>query len=245
MQVKLLTGRGYVEGHFYRNPSQLTLALDNASGFPRLDAIVARRSYTAKSIVAAVVKGSPDADPKLPTLKKEKTGIWEDLLGYVRVGGSAVTINPGDVSDSRVYVGGTAIRPILVLRTATAQATHSVPYTAKAVLWSIEDSDASSMHDSTNPSRLVAPVSGTYEINAKLKTATTVYASGMQFGKNGTPDAATRIVSAVISSAGTYSTLQRTYKLNAGDYLEVFSLGQASSLDLTPGECFAEMRKID
>lgn len=104
MQVKAKIGRGYVQGHFYRIPTVKTIPIEAASGSPRIDTIVVRRSYTAKKISLEVLKGAPAASPVARSLTKQPTGIWEDALGYVAVSGSAVSIAAGNITDARSFI---------------------------------------------------------------------------------------------------------------------------------------------
>lgn len=131
------------------------------------------------------------------------------------------------------------------LRTTSAQTTAATSYTAKAVTWNVEDFDTDGYHDnSANTSQMVAPAAGLYRVSAKLKTTSTAFASGVQLGVNGVADAASRVINSEEPSAGAYATVTRTYSLNAGDYVEVFSLGEASNLQITIAECFAEMQRV-
>lgn len=132
------------------------------------------------------------------------------------------------------------------VRTSEAQTTHAtVPYTATAVSWNLEDFDTDSMHStSSNKSRLIAPADGLYTVSAKLKTSSTSFASGLQLGKNGSLIPSTIVINHEEPSAGCYSQIHRTFQLVAGDYIEVFSLGEAILLALSLTDCYAEMRRI-
>jgi hypothetical protein len=64
MQVKVDTGRAWVAGHFYENDAQRTLAIaSNSSGNPRIDRVVVRADFTANTITALVITGTPAASP--------------------------------------------------------------------------------------------------------------------------------------------------------------------------------------
>lgn len=130
------------------------------------------------------------------------------------------------------------------VRTNTAQATASAAFTPQAVTWNLEDFDTDGFHDnSVNTTRLTAPAAGQYEVTAKLRCLSTAFGSGVQLGKNGVVDALARVIVPPVAGAGagSFPMITRTYQLNAGDYIEVFSLGEAASLTLQVAECSAQM----
>lgn len=132
----------------------------------------------------------------------------------------------------------------VAVRTAVAQATHGSAFTPTAVNWELEDFDTDGFHSTTtNTSRLVAPAAGQYEVTAKLRGASTAFATGVQLGKNGVVDPLARmIVTPVVGGgAGSFPMISRTFQLLAGDYIQVFSLGEAASLSLVVAECSAQM----
>ena len=140
---------------------------------------------------------------------------------------------------------GAAVRA----RTNTAQATHvTTPYTPQAVTWNLEDFDtngSTAMHStSSNTSRLVAPAPGIYRVTAKLNMASTTLAGGIQLGVNGVVDATTRTIVAPEDSAGSYPSVSASFNLDTGDYVEVFSLGEATAMTIDVVECYAEMERI-
>lgn len=131
----------------------------------------------------------------------------------------------------------------VAVRTSTAQATGGA-YVPTAVTWNLEDYDTDGFHSTAaNTSRLVAPAAGQYQVTAKLRGLSTVYATGVQLGKNGVVDPVARVIVPAIvgGGAGSFPMVTRTFQLVAGDYIEVFSLGEAAGLSLFPGDCFAEM----
>lgn len=249
LQVKVRAGRAFVRGPQRRVENQLTLAVDGPSGSPRIDRVIARRKSVTDGggIEIVVKKGAPAATPQPPSLTQEDHGVWEIPLARFPVSGSAATITAADIIDERTFLATadeTASASASVW-TTTPHTTHPTPYTPLAVAWNQEQFDTANIHSSTsNPTRLTAPIAGLYEVYTKLKTASTAYASGVQLGVNGTPDTRARVIVPAEVSAGAYSQIRKTYQLAAGDYVEVFSLGQAASLTLTVAECFAEMRRV-
>lgn len=105
MQVKVDTGRAWVAGHFYENDAQLTLAISsNASGNPRIDRVVIRADFTANTIAATVITGTPAASPVAPAIT-QSTSVWDIPLAQVAAANGAVTIAAGNVTDERPLVG--------------------------------------------------------------------------------------------------------------------------------------------
>jgi len=128
--------------------------------------------------------------------------------------------------------------------TSTAQATAGSAFIPQAVTWNLEDFDTDGFHDNTtNTTRLTAPAFGQYEVTAKLRGAATAFATGVQLGKNGTPDPKARVIIPAVAGggAGSFPMIIRTFQMNAGEYIEVFSLGEAPSLSLVVAECSAQM----
>lgn len=130
------------------------------------------------------------------------------------------------------------------LRTSTPHTTSGTAYTPLVISWNIEDFDTNNFHAPAQPTRMTASVAGLYQVTAKVRTASTSFASGLQFGVSGTLDTTSRQISPVGTSSGTFSNLTKTYSLPAGGYVEVFSLGQVGSLTLDIAECYAQMIRV-
>lgn len=163
-----------------------------------------------------------------------------DLAAMADTVQDAITDVRSDIPDLNTALVGQGVG----LRTATAHTTSPTAYTPLVISWSIEDFDTSGFHAPAQPTRMTAPVAGLYQVTAKVRTSSTVYASGLQFGVNGTIDASSRQISSVGTSSGTFSSLTKTYSLGIGGYVEVFSLGQVASLSLDIAECYAQMIRI-
>jgi hypothetical protein len=124
MQVKVDTGRAWVAGHFYENDAQRTLAIEaNSSGNPRIDRVVVRADFTANTITATIIKGTPAGSPTAPAIT-QSTSVWDIPLAQVAVANGAVTIAAGNVTDERMLVSPTL--PAMRVPSATAR-TLSVP----------------------------------------------------------------------------------------------------------------------
>ncbi|EQM83430.1 hypothetical protein [Microbacterium maritypicum] len=129
------------------------------------------------------------------------------------------------------------------VKTSTPQATGGA-YVPTPLTWNLEDVDTDGFHSTvSNTSRLVAPAAGQFTVTAKIRGLSTVYATGVQLGKNGVVDPAARqIVPPIVGGgAGSFPTITKTFQMNAGDYIEVFSLGEAAGLSLSAADCFADI----
>lgn len=177
--------------------------------------------------------------------------IWtpdsgDDYALTVDLAATADTVQDAltDVRSDITTLEGTLVGSGVGLRTSTPHTTSGSAYTPLVISWNIEDFDTANYHTSGQPTRMTAPVAGLYQVTAKVRTSSTVYASGLQFGVNGTIDASSRQISPVGTSSGTFSSLTKTYSLAVGGYVEVFSLGQVGSLSLDIAESFAQMIRI-
>lgn len=140
--------------------------------------------------------------------------------------------------------GGTAS---MVRATKTvAQSIANDVYTA--VTFNAEDYDIGGLHDTgVNPSRLTAPATGYWQVNAQVSFAqNTVGYRKFYMAKNGTTQIA---ASAAAVSTGTSTALVAwaTVFLNAGEYVEIFATqtsGAALNIAANTGETFAEMRQV-
>lgn len=105
MQVKVRSGDAWLAGRKYKNSAQITLAIAAANpSNPRIDLVVLRMDYTAKTVVAAVKTGTASGSPTAPTLQQD-TAIYEIPLAEVRVNAAVSTITAGNVTDKRVLLG--------------------------------------------------------------------------------------------------------------------------------------------
>lgn len=104
-QVKVRTGRGWVEGHFYESDAEKILPIAaNASGNPRVDRAVLRLDKTANAVATAIVQGTPAASPVAPALT-QTASIWEVPLAQVAVANGFATITAANVTEDRVFTG--------------------------------------------------------------------------------------------------------------------------------------------
>ena len=104
MQVKVRTGKGWVQGHYYETDATLTKSIAAADPTnPRDDRVVLRADFVNNLCEIAVLTGTPNASPTPPALT-QSTSKWEVSLGKVRVDAAVGTIAANKVTDERQLV---------------------------------------------------------------------------------------------------------------------------------------------
>ncbi len=102
MSVLARPGSAWINGYSYENTADLELTLNTANGVnPRIDRVVVRLSMIERSITLAVLTGVPAVTPTAPALTR--TGdVYELCLADITIGKGVVTINAGDITDTRL-----------------------------------------------------------------------------------------------------------------------------------------------
>jgi hypothetical protein len=108
--VKVRSGRAWINGAYYENDAELSVAITaNASGQARVDRVVVRVNWTANTCVLTVIAGTPGSGAPAPTWS---TTNWDLLICQVSVANGAAVINAADVTDERaassIYTAGGA-----------------------------------------------------------------------------------------------------------------------------------------
>ena len=101
--VQVTTGRFWAAGRLYEvfsEPETLPLASADPTN-PRIDRIVVRRDLASREVVAAVLTGTPAADPDPPALTQNTVGVWEESLAQVAVAANAASVDDDDITDER------------------------------------------------------------------------------------------------------------------------------------------------
>jgi len=102
MSVTLPSGRAWINGYYYCNDGNLTLAIDNADGvLNRKDIAVLRWDVNARSITAQVLKGAPASSPIAPQIIR--TAEQYDLkLAEISVPAGTTAITQSMITDCRL-----------------------------------------------------------------------------------------------------------------------------------------------
>ena len=102
MKVTVKPGKGWINGYFAVNEFDYDLTLDNADGvLNRIDRIVLRLDFNARSINIAVKKGAFASTPVAPTLQRD-ADAHELALADVYVAKGATTIKQSNITDQRL-----------------------------------------------------------------------------------------------------------------------------------------------
>jgi hypothetical protein len=75
-----------------------------------------------------IVQGTPGVTPDVPTLTQTDSGIWQQALAYVTVGGNVSTITPESVEDQRAFVffSGTVSASGIITGTSDKAANYTI-----------------------------------------------------------------------------------------------------------------------
>lgn len=102
MSVNVLSGQGWINGYWYENTSELSLAIDVADGvLNRIDLIVLRWDSVNRIIRLAVKKGTPATNAIAPTLQRN-ADYYELKLAEVYVKAGATGITQANITDTRL-----------------------------------------------------------------------------------------------------------------------------------------------
>lgn len=102
MNIQVKAGKGWINGYYYENDSDLSLTLDNADGTQgRIDSVVLRLDLTNRYIKVFVKKGVLSANPIAPQLTRN-ADIWELQLAAIQVSAGAAEITDSNITDTRM-----------------------------------------------------------------------------------------------------------------------------------------------
>lgn len=87
MTLTVKRGTAYVDGHFFKPPTDLTLRLAESDvEYPRIDLVVIRCDYINENVRLEVITGEPNAVPTIPEMERN--------AGTYDLGLAAITVNP-------------------------------------------------------------------------------------------------------------------------------------------------------
>lgn len=102
MSIKVLTGQGFINGHFYENTEELPLTIDVADGvLNRIDIIVLRYNKTQRVIRLAIKKGESASSAVAPTIERS-ADVYELELAQVYIKAGATNITQANITDMRL-----------------------------------------------------------------------------------------------------------------------------------------------
>lgn len=105
--VTINPGTAIVQGIKYTldTATNQTIAA-NASGNPRIDAIVLRADYAAQTVRPYYLQGTAAVTPAPPTLTRTgaPAGFWDIVLAYIEVANGFATITQTNIQDGRQFI---------------------------------------------------------------------------------------------------------------------------------------------
>lgn len=105
LQIKVQSGAAWIQGHYFQSDAEEVLSVGIADvSNPRMDRVVVRVDWIAKTIQLAVLQGTPAASPVAPNLT-QNSSRWEIELAQVTVDANAVTIASTKINDTRTHIG--------------------------------------------------------------------------------------------------------------------------------------------
>jgi hypothetical protein len=253
MGVIANTGGGFVQGRFYKNDADMTLAIPAADATnPRIDRIVVRLDLAAdKRTINTVVKaGAPGSAPVAPALQRDAT-IWELSLAQVYVAAGAVSIGAGNITDERADTGfcGWAVAPDIELHTHDGTAgegpkiadTGLAAGAATDTVIGERTVDQTIVPEADNTGPLTAVLSWlanmikaiTGKADWKTAPATTLEAASTHIASTANPHnvTATQAGAVPTSDVVTVATANKILKLDANAKLPASITGDANTVD--------------
>lgn len=102
MGVRVLSGKAWINGYWYENTSELSLAIDIADGvLNRIDSIVVRWSYSDRVIRIVVKKGVSATTPVAPIIQRDND-YYELKLADIYIKAGATNIVQSNITDTRL-----------------------------------------------------------------------------------------------------------------------------------------------
>ena len=102
MSIKVLSGQAWINGYWYENDDELSLAIDIADGvLNRIDSIVVRWDNSERAIRLLIKKGISATSPSAPAIQ-QNTDYYELKLAEVYVKAGATKITQADITDTRL-----------------------------------------------------------------------------------------------------------------------------------------------
>lgn len=103
MNVNIATGCGFVYGFAYENDSTASKTIGTqGGGLNRIDYIVLKMDFVARTVLITVKVGTPGSSPVAPSLTQSST-VWEVPLATVFIANGVGTLSSGNITDARVY----------------------------------------------------------------------------------------------------------------------------------------------
>ena len=101
MTLTVKRGTAYVDGHFFKPPTDLTVRLAESDvEYPRIDLVVIRCDYISENVRLEVIAGEPNAVPTIPEMERN-AGVYDLGLAAITVNPNVSEITQVDIKDLR------------------------------------------------------------------------------------------------------------------------------------------------
>jgi hypothetical protein len=139
MNIRVDLGAAFIQGRFFEVYSALEVLSVGAAHttLSRIDRVVVRLDFSARSITLAVKAGTAAVTPTAPTMQRD-TSRWELSLARIAIAPNQSSISAGNITDERID-GTVCGRSDLVLQTAHQRATGNVHGTTAAQVGALSD----------------------------------------------------------------------------------------------------------
>lgn len=198
----------------------MTTTAESTKGVPRIEADPAPTFRADHNALADWVRDSVGRSVPNAAARKALPKKWVGQL-VADADTSLLWMCTNPASDGTWVLVGP--QPACSLRKSGDQ---TLTNAAAAVTWNVEAADASGMHDNTNnPSRIIAPVAGLYEVSAMIFNSNTA-GLGTCFARvNGTTNVVGSMDRRTADPVGALPLrMGFSTHLSAGDYIEVMAL---------------------
>lgn len=102
MSINVMPGQGWINGYWYENTDELSLAIDIADGvLNRIDLIVLRWNNSERVIRLAVKKGISATNASVPFIQRD-ADCYELKLAEIYVKAGTVSITQANITDTRL-----------------------------------------------------------------------------------------------------------------------------------------------
>jgi hypothetical protein len=169
-QVKVKTGRAFIDGFYGENTSEKTISLAVGNGVnPRIDRIVLQLDQTSNKVTIEVVQGTAAASPSAPALTQSATGLFQFSLAQIALTASYTTVAAADVTDERQAIINGIFPACRINRTTNQTITDP----SGILSFNAADTyDNEGMHDVAGaPTRITIVTNGIYSIGARCTWA--------------------------------------------------------------------------
>lgn len=105
MNILVHVGSALVHGTMYNSDAIETVNVAaNASGNPRIDTVILRKSWSTQEVRLAILTGTPAATPAPPNLTQIDGTTWDIPLADIAVANGAVSITSANITSRAVYI---------------------------------------------------------------------------------------------------------------------------------------------